>query len=370
MDLPKPAGIEEAMAHPNWDVENGYKYATERECSAWVKQHVLKDATDIPADLKALNARCLYTAKTDKKGRFQRAKLRIIIMGHQRAVVQGEHYFDNFATTVKFPNLRACCAQACLEGFTIARQWDTGAAFLYAPNAPGARVMIFVPEGLRKLLGVKGPYAWVLKAVYGLPSAPREFYRYARKLLEKCGPGCYASTQDEAVMICRRGKEYVFICMWVDDYLVLSNSQALYDEIYGDYFAGVQGEDGDLDYMLGLNFEVSVEDQTIKIHSAKQIRSIVERFSTPQRASHVPALPEHADLPKEPLPTVDSPLWQRLRERAKRYRSQVPAMLYTASTSRQDICYIIGILCRCLDNPSERHLDAADLCNGLPSHHS
>ena len=75
--------------------------------------------------------KCLFSVKTDKKGRLARAKLRILVLGHSRAVKYGEHYFENFSQTVKWPNLRACCAQACIDGFTIAKQWDTGAAFLY-----------------------------------------------------------------------------------------------------------------------------------------------------------------------------------------------------------------------------------------------
>ena len=42
-----------------------------------------------------------------------------------------------------------------------------------------------------------------------------------QKIIEEvCGPGCHASMQDEAVMICCRGEEYILIYMWVDDYLV------------------------------------------------------------------------------------------------------------------------------------------------------
>ena len=38
----------------------------------------------------------------------------------------------------------------------------------------------------------------------------------------------------------------------------------------------------------------------------------------------------------------------------------MPSMLYVATTSRPDICFAVGILCRCLANPSARHLEAAD----------
>ena len=61
------------------------------------------------------------------------------------------------------------------------------------------------------------------------------------------------------------------------------------------------------------------------------------------------------------MPVIGSPEWHALRPRAIRYRSLVPSMLYVGSTARPDIVYILSTLCRCLDNPSERHLNAADL---------
>ena len=58
---------------------------------------------------------------------------------------------------------------------------------------------------------------------------------------------------------------------------------------------------------------------------------------------------------------VNGQEWAQVRERAVRYRSMVPAFLYVATTTRPDIAYACGILCRCLDNPSSRHLDAAEI---------
>ena len=88
MSLPLPSDIKGAMESPNWDVPMGYKYAVERECNAWIKQKVLQGTSwdQIKQDLHALNMRTLFTVKTDKKNRFQRAKLRIIILGHQHCL--------------------------------------------------------------------------------------------------------------------------------------------------------------------------------------------------------------------------------------------------------------------------------------------
>ena len=146
MTLPLPTDLKSAMESPNWDVPMGYKYAVDRECNAWIKQKVLQGTSwdQIKQDLHALNMRLLFTIKTDKKNCFQRAKLRILILGHQYAVKQGEHYFENYSQTVRWPNIRAICAQACINGFTYAKQIDTGAAFLFEANELGTQVLVRV----------------------------------------------------------------------------------------------------------------------------------------------------------------------------------------------------------------------------------
>lgn len=67
---------------------------------------------------------------------------------------------------------------------------------------------------------------------------------------------------------------------------------------------------------------------------------------------------EDANLRDVELPVVDSVEWVDLRNQAAVYRSLVPAILYVATTCRPDICYAVGVLCRCLDNPSARHIEA------------
>ena len=110
---PVPTTISGALAQSdNWSAERGYKYAVERECGAWITQKVLlgvKEGEDT-TDLHALPLRTLFSVETDKHGRFLRAKLRIYVAAHSRAVVHGEHFFDNFAQTVKWANLRTTCA--------------------------------------------------------------------------------------------------------------------------------------------------------------------------------------------------------------------------------------------------------------------
>ena len=365
MTLPLPTDLKSAMESPNWDVPMGYKYAVDRECNAWIKQKVLQGTSwdQIKQDLHALNMRLLFTIKTDKKNCFQRAKLRILILGHQYAVKQGEHYFENYSQTVRWPNIRAICAQACINGFTYAKQIDTGAAFLFEANELGTQVLVRVPKELGDILGC-GELAFCLKAAYGLPSAPRAFFNFVKRTLSNPN-GCNLtqSRQDEAVFFRVEGDEYIFVGTWVDDFLVIGNSKRLYDKFYQHYKIAVDDaiDEADLDFMLGVNFTVDYENQTIKLHCEKAINKLVQKYGTPSRQSLVPALESAVELTDLELPVVGSPEYQALRTRAERYRSLVPAILYNVTTVRADCAWITGIWCQCLDNPTARHCDAAEI---------
>ena len=363
--LPIPNDIAEAMAqHDNWNAEFGHKYAVDRECGTWIKMEVLKamvSGEKIPDDVHALNLRTMFTVKKTKKGKFLRSKLRIIALGHQYAAKRGEHYFENFSQTVKWGSLRTACAMACEEGFEVACQWDTNAAFLYAGLEPGARALVKLSPELQKIWGMS-EYCWCMKAVYGLPSAPRAWFKHVTAfLVGKCHMRILK--QDEAIAILRdKHGKYLRICMYVDDFAVFSNSRELYNECRDAYFGqdGFEGEEGPLDYMLGVNFDVDFEKQSIKLSGTSSINKVLERYGKPQRGSKVPMLESDADLQYAELPAEGSAEQLALRERAARYLSLVPSILYFATTCRPDICFAVGILCRCLSNPSLRHLEAAE----------
>ena len=363
LSLPSPSDIGEAMAQEaNWNAEKGHKYAVERECGTWVKMEVLKgmlSGETIPDDVHALNLRTLFTVKKTKKGKFLRSKLRIIVLGHKYAARRGEHYFENFSQTVKWGNLRTACAMACEEGFEVACQWDTNAAFLYAGLEPGAKALVRLSPELQEIWGLP-EYCWCMKAVYGLPSAGRAWFKHVVSFLkDKCG--MRVLKQDEAIVILRdeHGK-YLRICLYVDDFAVFSNSRELYNKCRDIYFGEFDGEEGPLDYMLGVNFEVNFDEQTIKLSGTSSINKVLERYGKPQRGSKVPMLESDSDLQHVELPLEGSAEQLALRERAARYLSLVPSILYIATTCRPDICFAVGILCRCLSNPSLRHLEAAE----------
>jgi hypothetical protein len=214
---------------------------------------------------------------------------------------------------------------ACEEGFEVACQWDTNAAFLYAGLEPGAKALVRLSPELQEIWGLP-EYCWCMKAVYGLPSAGRAWFKHVVSFLkDKCG--MRVLKQDEAIVILRdeHGK-YLRICLYVDDFAVFSNSRELYNKCRDIYFGEFDGEEGPLDYMLGVNFEVNFDEQTIKLSGTSSINKVLERYGKPQRGSKVPMLESDSDLQHVELPLEGSAEQLALRERAARYLSLVPSI--------------------------------------------
>jgi hypothetical protein len=356
MTLPEPVDLQTAMSSPNWNVENGYKAATLTELGRWKSMEVYAPISSVPDRIKSLGIRLLYSVKTDELGKFSKAKCRVVILGHRAEL--GEHYIENCATTMKWPSLRCVASVALCRKAHVFKQWDTSTAFLYADLEPGTECFVRVPSELGDFIGEASPYWKILKSAYGLPSAPREFQRHVGRTLRKCK--MVPSKVDPNIFVRTRGDEFLYICTWVDDFAIFSNSTPLYEEVKKMYFETYQCSEEDLRYLLGVHIEISTDHNSIKIHSRKQIEKILAKFGTPSRGSLVPATSEFADLANIPLPEVGSEEYLLLRERALRYRSLVPSILYVATTTRPDITYAVGMLCRALDNPSEKHLQGAE----------
>ena len=80
--------------------------------------------------------------------------------------------------------------------------------------------------------------------------------------------------EDQAVYIKTEGDKYTLICTWVDDFIVFGNCSTMYEELVTKYFSEVDGEEGPLDFALGVNFDVDLDQQTIKIYSEKSIADV------------------------------------------------------------------------------------------------
>ena len=180
LSIPEPTDLASAQASPNWDVPRGYKAAVETEMGRWKTMKVYQPVMSIPDRAKSLGLRLVFTVKTNETGCFDKAKCRLVVLGHRAEL--GEHYLENCATTMKWPSFRTTMAVALHQGAILFKQWDTSTAFLYADLEPNTECYVKVPPELVEFLGETMPFWKIVKAAYGLPSAPREFQRHVGRI--------------------------------------------------------------------------------------------------------------------------------------------------------------------------------------------
>ena len=177
LSIPEPTDLASAQASPNWDVPRGYKAAVETEMGRWKTMKVYQPVMSIPDRAKSLGLRFVFTIKTNETGCFDKAKVRLVVLGHRAEL--GEHYLENCATTMKWPSFRTTMAVALHQGAILFKQWDTSTAFLYADLEPNTECYVKVPPELVEFLGETMPFWKIVKAAYGLPSDRAFWWRRA-----------------------------------------------------------------------------------------------------------------------------------------------------------------------------------------------
>ena len=131
-----PISFKEARASANWDITLGWKDAIELELGRWTKMGVYEDRLFNLSEVrqsgsKPLGLRWVLTVKTDKDGRFLKCKARLVVLGHR--AIEGMHYKETFASTVRHCSFRTCLAIAASRKFPIHKQCDISTAFCIHP---------------------------------------------------------------------------------------------------------------------------------------------------------------------------------------------------------------------------------------------
>lgn len=101
------------------------------------------------------------------------------------------------------------------------KQADVETAFL---NGPLEETVHIACPGGYVLDGVE--VLELLKALYGLPEAPKYWYEHLREILLKLG--FHLCTVESCLFIFKQGKKFVIILIYVDDMLIVGNEENVY----------------------------------------------------------------------------------------------------------------------------------------------
>ena len=202
------------------------------------------------------------------------------------------------------------------------------------------------------------PKRWVLrllKGLYGIKQGPRIWALKLHSVLTTIGFKWIDC--NHSVYIYRRGDARIIMPIHVDDLLIASNSKSELATVKSELAANFKIHDqGPTKSILGIKIERDWQARSISLSQPGYIESMLEQFGmTECNPVPIPMDPGQKLSAKMSPDTSEG----RLAMSKYPYRELIGKLLYLAIATRPDIAYVIGVLCRFVENPGMDHWNAA-----------
>ncbi len=304
------------------------------EMSSW--QEITKTQISCQSH-EVLDCMWVYVYKTDKHGRFQKCKARLVVRGDQQAINSRE---DTYAATLAGRSFRTLMAIAARFDLELV-QYDAVNAFVNA-RLP-TPVYMEMPRGYRK----PGTLLELQKALYGLRISPLLWQKELSTTLISLG---WKSIPHEPCCFMRNG---VLLFFYVDDIIIAYRKRKEEDvheqiRLVRERYNLTGGHQ--LHWFLGLEVVRDREKGLIWLSQSAYIDKI-SRLIDDHRIRH--------DIPmigQELLPYSGKAGPSDIQ----RYQRKNGSLLYAAVNTRPDIAFAVSRVARFLINPGPEHHRAAD----------
>ena len=203
------------------------------------------ELVDRPAGKKVVQSKWVLRVKTDAKGKTEKYKARVVAKGYSQ--VEGVDYDQTFSPTVRFESIRQMVALVTSKNMAM-HQMDVTTAFLYAPLEE--EVYMEKPKGTL-LPGNEGKVIRLLKCLYGLNKAPRQWNIYIDTVLKQLGFKKLKS--DFSIYMKGEGEDAVYIALYVDDLFLVGRKLDNIKEVKRGLQSEFKMKDlGEANFMLGI----------------------------------------------------------------------------------------------------------------------
>ena len=209
---PIPRTYRAALADPNW------RAAMEAEYSALLSNNTW-DLLPRPSQCNVFTGKWIFKHKFKTDGSFERYKARWVLRGFTQR--PGIDFAETFSPVVKPATVRTVLSLALSRSWPV-HQLDVNNAFLQGNLSE--TVYCAQPSGFED--SAHPDYVCRLnRSLYGLKQAPRAWYsRFASHLLQL---GFVEAKPDTSLFIYHRGKDVVYLLLYVDDIVLMASSADL-----------------------------------------------------------------------------------------------------------------------------------------------
>lgn len=307
------------------------------------------ERASLPKGTNVLPNKWVYRIKTDFHGDVMEHKARLTPKGCRQK--HGRDYFDVFAATGKYKTMRVGMSLAAKFDHEL-EQLDVPTAFLNADVDED--VYMLVPEGYRT--GREGMVCKLRKALYGLKQAPRNWYLLVSKFIgDVLG---FKSTVSDPCLFRRRSAtgRLMLLFLFVDDFQVSFHEEDRpeWNKYKGKLVARFNTKDmGPSTWILGMHITRDRKARTITLDQELYVTKALEKFGLEQcKKVSTPEIVGHAHDTSDT--SLDRPADKQ------RYMELAGTIMYAAISTRLDVAHAAHWLCCFMQNPTQRHMVAAE----------
>eukprot|EP00873_Tetraselmis_striata_P026590 jgi/Tetstr1/446854/TSEL_034332.t1 len=300
----------------------------------------------LPVGRHAIGNKWVFKVKANSDGSVNRFKARLVAQGFSQQA--GVDYHATFSPVVKLSTLRTCLAVAAARGMHI-HQIDIETAFLNASLKE--EIYMRQPKGAED--GTDNVLR-LLKSIYGLKQASREWYELIHKTLT--GLGLARSNSDTSMYSMNHPRYGICIVLvYVDDILVVSDFVEWIRSAKSAIGAEFNMTDfGEAAFVLGMDLTRCWASGTIRLSQEQYTLELLEKYGmqdcspakTPMGSGHYKDLASASDADKAPLS----------REDHETYRAILGSVNFLTMCTRPDLAFAISVLSRFQSAPQKIHL--------------
>jgi hypothetical protein len=299
------------------------------------------ELTVLPSGSKTKGVKWVFKTKVNENGEVDKYKARLVAKGYcQQYRID---YAKVFAPVARLDTIRIVISLAAQNSWVI-YQLDVKSAFLHGEI--NEEVFVDQPPGYEQK-GHESKVYRLKKALYGLKQAPRAWYSRIEAYFIKEG---FIKCPYEHTLFIRTvdGGKILIVCLYVDDLIFTGNDPMLFEQLKTSIMTEFNMTDlGRMRFFLGI--EVLQRTDGIFISQCKYAQELLQRFKMNQCNSvHNPAVPGFKLTKDEEGIIVDSTFYKQI----------VGSLMYLTAT-RPDLMFIVNLISRYMERPTESHLQAA-----------
>ena len=236
-----------------------------------MKQNEVWDLVELPESCKRVGCKWVFKTKRDSYGNLERYKARLVAKGFTQK--DGVDYKETFSLVSKKDSLRIIMALVAHYDLEL-HQMDVKTAFLNGNLEEEVYMdqpMGFIEKGKERMV------CKLKKSIYGLKQASRQWYLKFNDTVVSFG--FKEITVDRCIYLKVNGRKFIFLVLYVDDILLVTNDFGLLSETKKYLSNKFEMKDiGEASYVIGIEIFQDRSQGLLGLSQKAYINKVLERF--------------------------------------------------------------------------------------------